>query len=88
VIVYGNDKYTGPIIPYYKINANKGWLRHYGNFLYLKFMASRGNFNEKKQANDELVICERKLAWHEKHCNFDWAVIIPEKTKLTNQWKV
>lgn len=85
--VYTDEKYNGPPISYDRVNANKGWLRHYENYLYLDFLVKRGNRLEKFQAQKELAICERKMAWMEKHRNFDWKEVIPEKTKLERKWK-
>ncbi len=87
MLIYGNSPYDGPIIPYDRINANKSWLKHYENWLYLDFIARKGDRKEKDQARSELIICERKMTWNEKHPNFDWVVVIPEKLKLQRQWR-
>ena len=82
-----NDKYNGPPISYYKINANKSYLKHYENSLLLQFMLNNGDMNERRQASKELAICERKMSRMEKHANFDWNVVLPEVEKLKKLWR-
>lgn len=75
--------------PYHKMNATKGYLNHYGNFLYLRFILynERSTAAEKRQANREILICERKLNWWAKHPNLDKQAVEEGKFKLKQQWK-
>jgi hypothetical protein len=53
-----------------KMDGTKAYLRHYDNKLYLAFIAKNGSQTERWQAEKELVICERKMRFWEKHPNF------------------
>ena len=89
MLVYGeNEVQSGSPPPYELNNANKGYLRHFENSLFLQFMLLNGNMNERRQASKEMTICERKMRWMEKHRNFDWDVVLPEVAKLKKTWKL
>lgn len=47
------------------------WRQHVDNLMYLRFMAASGTFAERRQAEKELQICGRKLAFWERHPAFD-----------------
>ena len=81
-----NERYNGPPISYDKINANRSYLRHYENSLFLSFMLKNGTTEEKRQASKELNICQRKMERMEKHRNFDWDKVLPEIEKLKKLW--
>lgn len=88
-LIYEEDKpYTGPPIRYHSLDANKLYLKHYSNLLYLKFIANKSNdFREAQQARKEIGIAERKMGYMEKHPNFSWAIVRPEAEKLNQQWR-
>ena len=50
-----------------KINPNKPWAKHVENWYYLKFIYTSGTVTEKIQAQKELIICERKLTFWQRH---------------------
>jgi hypothetical protein len=52
------------------IDGTKAYLKHFENQLYLSFMAKHGSRDERWQAERELVICERKMRYWEKHPRF------------------
>lgn len=81
-----NERYNGPPISYYKINANKSYLRHYENSLLLQFMLQNGNMKERADASKELAICDKKMNYMEKHANFVWEAVLPEIERLKKLW--
>lgn len=72
----------------WKMNGTKGYLRHYDNFLYLNFMAQHGTRVERIQAEKEMVICKRKLAFWERHPNTDRELLRVEKERMNRQWRM
>lgn len=69
-----------------RINANKCYLEHYANSLYLLFMLQNGTMEERAQASKELALCDRKLKFHEHHPNFDWEFVRPRAEKVKKNW--
>lgn len=63
------------------------YLKHYENYLYLKFVLAKGNLDERFQASKELKICDRKLAFWTKHPNWDPSQAAVEVNKLKARWK-
>lgn len=77
----------GDPVPYDRINATRGYLRHYDNYLILDAIAKAPkNTLEKLQALKELTICERKMAWMQKHPNFNVKTVTEEVAKLKALW--
>lgn len=64
---------TGGPIPYDRVNATAGYLTHFGNLCYLEFIAghSEAKWTERQQAEREITIAKRKMAYHQRHPNFD-----------------
>lgn len=52
------------------MDGTKNYLKHYGYKLELSFFAKNGTRQERWQAEKELVICERKPTYWEKHPKF------------------
>jgi hypothetical protein len=50
-------------------------------------MLLNGTMKERADANKELAICDRKMAYMEKHANFNWGVVLPEIERLKKLWK-
>lgn len=71
----------------WKMDANKGYMRHYDNLLYLQFIQKEGSFVEKRQATKEIEICKRKLKFWEHHPNYDHDVVRPQVEKKVKEWK-
>ncbi len=67
-------------------NSTNAYLRHYANKLYLSFIASNGTRDERWQAERELVICERKLRFWERHPNFVAELARIGMEKLNKEW--
>lgn len=66
----------------------KSWQKHAENWYMLSFYRLKGNPDERMAATQELGIADRKLAFWEKHPNFDrtWANKILDGLK--KKWKV
>lgn len=67
------------------MNPHKPYQRHLENWFYLNFIAQNkdATFSEKRQAEKELVICQRKLDYWERHPNFSDS----EKLRITSELK-
>ncbi|MBA8881650.1 hypothetical protein [Phyllobacterium myrsinacearum] len=50
-----------------RINGTNAYLRHYANYLYLTFILANGTRVEKQDASKELIICERKMKFWQRH---------------------
>lgn len=76
-------------VPYSKMNATKAYLGHYDNFLYLSFILNNplSTQAEKRQANREIAICDRKLNWWAKHPNLDKAAVGEGKRLMHQKWR-
>ena len=74
--------------PYSKQDATKAYLRHYDNLLYLQFILynPKSTPKDRKQANSELLICDRKLNWWLKHCNINMVAVTEGKKLLNARW--
>ena len=80
---------SGAMTPYHKQNADRGYLTHYANYLYLSFILNQSDsLAEKHQAQKELTICERKLNWWAKHANFNSDYVIAEVGKMKREWEM
>ena len=79
----------GYLPPYHKQNASKYYLNHYRNWMFLRFILynTRSTPAEKRQANKEMVICDRKLEHWKKHVNFDMKVVEEGKCEINRQWR-
>jgi hypothetical protein len=87
-IIYSDPKSAGGYaVDYHSLNAVKGYIGHYGNFLTLDFIAkTTKDPNEKRQALKELAIAERKMGWWEKHPNFVKQEAFREVERLKAMW--
>lgn len=79
------EPFTGSV-KFDKLNAVKGYLRHYDNLMFLTFMSNNGTFQEKAQARKELAICERKLQWWQRHPNYVQQEVLAGIDKIKAQW--
>lgn len=70
-----------------EVNPHPFYLRHYSNLLFLTFIAQQGTKQEAYQARKELVICERKLKFWDRHPDFRISSIAKEIQTLKNQWE-
>jgi hypothetical protein len=86
-LIYSEQRepFTGSV-DFHSLDAVKGYLKHYENQLYLTFISQKGTFQEKQQAQKELVICERKLKWWQNHPNFEQAPALRGVEALKKSW--
>ena len=64
MILYSDTEPRGPGGPV-KVDPTKAYLRHYGNMLYLRFLADKSpDPRERGQALREMTICQRKMDYH------------------------
>lgn len=70
-----------------QMDGTKAFLRHFENKLYLNFIATSGTQMERWQAEKELKVCERKLAFWEKHPNFEKAAAQAGMEKAIRAWR-
>lgn len=79
--------YTGAPVDVTRMNGSAQYLKHLENLLMLCFFAQTGTFAEKVQAEREIKIAERKLAYWRKHNKFVLADVIAGLAKLRSQWR-
>lgn len=71
----------------WNMDANKAYMRHFDNLMYLYFMAKEGTFVERRQAEKEIGICKRKLEFWERHPKFCGETVRPLKENKIKEWK-
>jgi hypothetical protein len=71
----------------WKMNGSKGYLRHFDNYLFLQFIAKEGTRDERASVEKEIIICERKLAFWERHPNYDADLVKREKERKIREWR-
>jgi hypothetical protein len=73
----------------WKMNGTKAYLRHYDNYLFLQFVTNnpRASQIEKRQARTEMTICEKKLAFWQRHPNYDHDEALKGVDLLNKQWQ-
>ena len=89
-IIYDeNKKPSGPsAIPYHSLPATRYWHTHFENSCYLRFIAEKSDDPaERRQANSELIIANKKMDYWKRHPNWDTAgaARLAETTK--QKWK-
>jgi hypothetical protein len=64
------------------------WEKHYRNKMFLDFLARnpRATFDEKNQAERELIIADRKLKWWERYPGFVQEVANNIAEKVKKEW--
>lgn len=67
-------------------NPMKPWRMHYDNGLYLKFMLEKGTMEERHQASKELVICERRKRYWERHPQFNAEAAARVAAQAKKEW--
>lgn len=90
-IVYDETRIMGqgPSTPVHTWDGTKHYLRHYGNSLYLRFVAGRTNDGqERRQAERELAIAEKKMAFWRRHPNYVHEDALRGVAKLKKEWSV
>lgn len=73
----------------YKMDPNKQWLKHYGNYLFLHAVfANPKDLNDKRQANNEILRCQKKLDYWAKMPSWSLTVCENGKKSLLTQWNM
>ena len=89
-IIYSDERviYNKPF-NYDMFDATSKYIEHYHNYMYLKFMSDHADttFDEKQRARHELVICERKMQYAQRHPNYNRDVANDAVTKILREWK-
>lgn len=70
-----------------QMDGTKNFLKHYGNKLYLSFIAKNGTQVERWQAEKELKIAERKMSFWEKHPRYEPLTARRGMEELNKQWR-
>lgn len=78
-------KFTGSIL---EMDANKNYMVHYKNFLYLSFMYKNGSTLEKIQSSKEIDIAKRKMKFWKSHPNYNEKFIMKERENENKNWSV
>jgi hypothetical protein len=69
------SKFSSPV-PYSEQPANRYYMTHYENFLYLNFISTKSDdVSERAQARKEIEIANRKMKYWMHHPNYDQTVI-------------
>ncbi len=90
-IIYADEEapFTGRPIPYSQQNAVRHWSRHYANWKYLQFVKnnSLATTQERRQAEHELVICDKKMHHWQRHSNWDAESAARERQRHDEIWQ-
>jgi hypothetical protein len=85
---YSDTAPKGNPVPYNRLNAITGYMKHFDNYLFLKFIQENTkDFKEKAQATKELTICERKMEWWKKHPTYDQQRITSLCAAAKSKWE-
>lgn len=78
---------TGTPVDVWKMDGTKQYLTHYANLLMLNFFAKHGTRAERADAEKELIICDRKLAFWRRHPNYVHELALKGVEALKRDWK-
>lgn len=79
-----DTKFDGDIS---RVNGSKVYLRHFDNYLFLNFVSQRGTRAERAEVEAEILICERKMKFWERHPRFDAEYVRREKERKIKEWR-
>lgn len=71
----------------WKMNGSAHYLKHFSNYLFLMFVSKKGTRQERASVEKEILICERKLAFWQRHPRYDAAYVQAEKEKMIKMWR-
>ncbi|QWY83090.1 hypothetical protein [Rhizobium phage RHph_X66] len=71
----------------WKMNGSKSYLTHFSNYLFLMFVSKRGTRAERASVEKEILICQKKLAFWERHPRYDAEYVQKEKEKMIRAWR-
>jgi len=70
------------------VDPHHHWGTHYGNMMHLSFVHKNSNDpREKIQASKELDTANKKMAFWEKHPNFDKRTAIDTALEIKKKWE-
>lgn len=70
------------------LNPHKLFKTHAENYFYLDFIAKNSDrFNEKQQAEKELLIADKKMKYWKNHPDFDEKIETNIIAELKKKWK-
>lgn len=89
-IIYQTEQiYSGPFINVHNMDPVKQWAKHYGNYLYLKFLFDNTkDWKEKRDANKEMQIAQKKMDYWYKMAKTIPTELAKAKKELDQQWNV
>ncbi|TGT90933.1 MULTISPECIES: hypothetical protein [unclassified Mesorhizobium] len=72
------------------VDGTRAFLSHYNNYLFLKFVANNpeSTLSEKLDAEGELLICEKKLEFWEKHPKFVLSAALNQIKTLKSHYRM
>jgi hypothetical protein len=63
-------------------------MKHYGNSLYLNFIFNSSTDGvERRQANKEIQMADKKMAYWRKHPDFSLAIVEPKMKAEKAKWR-
>jgi len=75
-------------IDFSRVNSTSQVLKHYENLLTLEFfLKSPKDFNEKRDIEKEILICERKIKWWKEQWNFSQEDFLKGVNDLKRKWR-
>ena len=78
---------AGGFVRYENVNANRGFLTHMYNLLTLQWIKEHSDrFLERQQCDKEIIIAERKIAYHKRHPNFVLSEVEVKFKKMKNDF--
>lgn len=89
-IIYETEQiYTGGFINPAKLDPVKQYMKHYGNYLFLKFIfETTQDWRERRQANLELQIANKKMdRWYRLMTSEHIKDLIDQKAEMDKQWQ-
>ncbi|WLR90927.1 hypothetical protein [Shinella zoogloeoides] len=83
--IAGGDR---PALNVWKWNGTKHYLKHYDQCLFLKFVRDSplSSPAEKRQAEKEMVLCEKSLAFWRRHPNYVHEDALRGISELKRNW--
>jgi hypothetical protein len=72
-----------------RFDANTCYRKHLENWFFLRFITEKSkDFSEKRQAEKELIICNRKLVYWAKSGSFDTKIADEDIATLKAKWNI
>ncbi|UVK46833.1 hypothetical protein BPNPMPFG_002544 [Mesorhizobium sp. AR07] len=91
-IIYDGKSTRGNYTPINLDNADgtRGFLSHFNNYLFLKFVANNpeSTLNERIDAENEMILCEKKLEFWERHPRFVLSAAIRQISILKSHYRM